>query len=159
MPDHQADEQVPSDGPRARQPEPWRARRMLGRADVGASLLAAAAIFLSALPLYRGPDASGRGLFIALAPLSGAAIFVVLIYMFAERSRHGWARLLLCCIGVALAVSAAAFTTFGHAPIGRVLLSYWLPAILCVAAAAVLERGHHRARALEARWSVPPRRW
>lgn len=139
------DEPVVPRRPEAREDERWQRAKALGAADRLASMLTGLAIALTAIPLYRGLLPREPRAFVAIAPLCGAALFVTLLCMFAERERHGVARAGLVMTAVVLAASATAFSTALPVGAGKVLLSYWLPAVLAMIAALVLNRGHHQA--------------
>jgi len=138
------------DGPA--EPGRWRERQTLARADVQAGALAGVAILLTALPLWRGPGTGDPPAFRALSPLGGAGLFAVLLYMFAERQRHGMARLMLTAVGLALGAAATTFSFAGQVHAWVLLISYWIPAILSVAASVVLTWAH---QGLEKPWENP----
>ncbi len=121
---------------------PWRRWAILGRADIVAAILTAVATFFTGLVMFYPESSSGSlpSAYSVVAPLMGVVFFIALIAQFVERERHGIARALLISASVILAVSGVVFS--GQVGAGRVLFSYWIPALIAVAAAIVLIRGH-----------------
>jgi peptidoglycan/LPS O-acetylase OafA/YrhL len=122
----------------------WRGWGVLGKADKLTALLNVVATALCAMPLYWGPPQEGNPLGFALAaPLVAAGFFVALVAQFLEHdNRHGIVRALLAGGAVILAIAGIVFA--GEVPTGRLLLFYWVPAILAMLAATLLQKAHHR---------------
>jgi hypothetical protein len=74
--------------------------------------------------------------------LVAVTYLVAQVAMFLERRRRGVARTLHAVGAVVLAV--AAFIFHSRISADRVLLAYWIPAVLGLAAAMALQRGHQR---------------
>jgi len=127
-----------------RQAGPWRRWGVMGQADKIAAGLNALATALCAMPLYFGPPQEGNPLSFALvAPLVAAGFFVALVAQFLERdNRHGLVRALLAGGAVVLAIAGVAFA--GDVGAGRLLFFYWVPAVIAILAATVLQKAHRR---------------
>ena len=112
---------------------------MLGRADRVAAGLTALAILLTAASLLQGPPPfpSLQG-FVVIAPLVAVLLMVALIAMFLERERHGLVRALLGVGTFALVATGLAYAD--RAPPGALLVAYWIPAALVLAALWVIVR-------------------
>ena len=139
-------------------PGPWAGWDLMEKADDVAALLAAVAIGLSAGSLFRGQSVAFTvpG-FVAIAPLVGAGMFIALVAMFLERERHGVARIIFAIGATVLAISGVYFS--GRVALARVVFFYWVPAVLAIAAAVVLSRGHKLEQAVDVhRRTLPPRR-
>lgn len=140
-----ADERAPSvlrDAPIARRR--WRRWGVLARADKASSILSGLAILLTAGSLFAGPPSEGNPPgFIVVAPLVGVIFFIALVAMFLELERHGLVRALLAIGAAILAVAALAYS--GRAAPERLLIAYWIPAILALISAIVLVRGKRAA--------------
>ncbi|MFZ5471807.1 MAG: hypothetical protein ACOZIN_20450 [Myxococcota bacterium] len=121
--------------------------KVLARADMVGALLVAVATMLCAGPLLWGPPDGDPYSYVVIAPLVGAVFFVALVTMFAERTRHGAARLLMAAGSLVLA--AVGFAYAGQVHPAKLVFFYWLPAILSISAALVLTRAR-RAAGIEA---------
>lgn len=133
-----------------REREPIFRLRPMDRADKGAAVLGGIAFVLSGLAAITSD--SGMAVpwgFTLVAPIAGLGIVVALFAMFAERVRHGIGRGILAACAVVLALAGFVFTRSVEP--GRVLLCYWMPAVLAIGAALVLVRGHHAEVAPERR--------
>jgi len=118
---------------------------VLIRADGWASALLAAAIALASVSSFRTPPPHGpRGL-IWVPPLANAGLFVALVAVLLWRDRHGFARAVSAVAAALFAVVGVFFVRGG--PPSRVLIIYWIPALLAIAAAVVLQRSKRLARA------------
>lgn len=102
------------------------------------------AILLTAGSLFAGPPRDGNPAgFILIAPLAGVVFFIALVAMFLELERNGLVRALLVIGAAVLAVTAIAYS--GQVAAGRLLVAYWIPAILALVSAMVLLRGKRAA--------------
>ena len=134
-----------SQGPNLQRP--WAKWDVLSRGDIVAGLLTAVAIFFTAGSLFGGPPnahAANPAGFVWVAPLVGAVFFIALLAMFAERERHGVGRVLLAAGSAALAV--AGFVFMHQVTAARLVLFYWVPAILGICAALALVQAHKASR-------------
>ena len=118
---------------------------VLLKADGWASALLAAAIALASVSTFRTPPPHGpRGL-IWVAPLANAGLFVALVAVLLWRDRHGFVRVVSALAAALFAVVGAFFVR--GAPPSRVVIIYWIPALLAIGAALVLQRSKRLARA------------
>ena len=125
-------------------PRSGKERHELSLADRRATWLSGIALCLTlaAIAGLPGPNAW----FMGLAPSLGiVSFFAALLGMFCERFRGGWARLLLSLGAVALAIAGVAY--LGSASVARVILAYFAPAALFLAAAGALHAPRMRALA------------
>jgi peptidoglycan/LPS O-acetylase OafA/YrhL len=123
----------------------WRRQRVLTRADYGALALLAGASLLCVGALFRGNttlDTSAG--FVWVAPLIALGFVFALFGIWMEQERHGLVRAFAVGGAVALAVAGAIFA--GEAPASQLVLFYWVPAILAMLAALVVERNHRLLR-------------
>ncbi len=133
-------------GPALRRP--WARWDVLAKGDTTAAILAAVATVLCAGALIWPHDpALDPGLFRMGAPLVGAVFFVALVTMFVARERHGIARSLLALGAVALAVIG--LVSMGQVAATRVVVFYWVPAVLAMVATLALGRAKSVADHLE----------
>jgi hypothetical protein len=128
---------------------PWAKWHVLAFADKVAALHVGAAIALTSTALLfgRGLNASGNGGFPLFAPFAGAIFLIALVAMFLERERHGLARGLLALGSAFLAVVAAWFGK--QAGTEKLLIAYWVPALLGISAVLILTWGKRAAREIE----------
>jgi hypothetical protein len=83
----------------------------------------------------------------------GVLFFVALVVMFLELERHGLVRTLLAVGAAVLALTAIACS--GKVAPGRLLVAYWLPAILALLSAIILLRAKRMADEVD-RQGTPP---
>jgi hypothetical protein len=120
-------------------------RAVLAQADRVSAVLMVVATFFAASALFSGARAAiGElpALFPVLAPLVAIAFGAALFASFFKRERHGAVRTVLAVGSVTLAIGGIAFA--GEVRAGWVLMAYWVPAVLGIAAAGVLVRAHQR---------------
>jgi|GEM_PF-2726882 len=122
----------------------WKRWGILARTDKASAILSALAILLTSGSLFAGPPGEGNPAgFILIAPLVGVVFFIALVAMFLELERNGLVRALLAIGAGVLAVTAIAYS--GKVAAGRLLVAYWVPAILALVSAIVLLRGKRAA--------------
>lgn len=119
---------------------------ILSRGDMSATvLISAAAVFCAGALFWPRPAQLITQPFalIWVAPLVAVAFIVALFAMFAEIERFGMVRMILIVGAVTLALTGALFANDVTA--SRILLTYWLPALLALGGAITLVRSHRLA--------------
>jgi len=123
-----------------------RASQILARADKASLVICSLATILAgSAPFLESPDDEPIPIGFALvAPFVAVVFCAAVALLFVKRLRGGIVRALLAAGAGALAIAGIVYTKSVSPPL--LVIAYWLPAVLSLTAAWILEWSHLAAR-------------